>query len=289
MPKTHAIHHTTPHPQYPQSLPPLTGCPSSLIQQDVDRVVDLPQHRQELRVVEEAGVVADVVNKGGQVAQLATVDVDLLLHQVVALRAVCKREKPVIHCCHHHRHHPKCAGGQQYFSCLPSTFPISQATVVAVVTINISNITSHCCHHQHFQYHKPPLSPSTFPKSQTTVVCYCQSHLGLSCVTTCQHQQEHQGDSQMFCAASLCGDHLLSLAGAAISIIFVVTEVLSQQTCVCHDKHMFVTTKHVFCRNKSMPATTKLLSQQNYVCHDKTIVTTKILSQHMFVRTKVLS
>ena len=30
---------------------------------------------------------------------------------------------------------------------LPLTFPISQATVVAVVTINISSITSHCCHH----------------------------------------------------------------------------------------------------------------------------------------------
>ena len=30
---------------------------------------------------------------------------------------------------------------------LPLTFPISQATVVAAVTINISSITSHCCHH----------------------------------------------------------------------------------------------------------------------------------------------
>ena len=50
----------------------------------------------------------------------------------------------------------------------------------------------------------------------------------------------------------------------------------------CRNK-TFVTTKHVFCCNKSMLAVTKLLSQQNHVCHDKraccdkTFVVTKII------------
>ena len=51
----------------------------------------------------------------------------------------------------------------------------------------------------------------------------------------------------------------LSLAGAATSIIFVATKVLSRQTHVCHNKHMFVATKHIFCCDKSMLAMTKLL------------------------------
>ena len=55
----------------------------------------------------------------------------------------------------------------------------------------------------------------------------------------------------------------LSLAGAAISIIFVATKVLSRQIRVCRDKIMFVATK--LC-----------LSRQNYVCCDK----------HTFVATK---
>ena len=38
----------------------------------------------------------------------------------------------------------------------------------------------------------------------------------------------------------------------------------------CCDKHLFVMTEHVFCRDKGMPlASTTLLSQQNYVCRDK--------------------
>ena len=77
--------------------------------------------------------------------------------------------------------------------------------------------------------------------------------------------------------------------GAATSIIFVTTKVLSWQTQVCHDKHLswqmyichdkkyaccenyfgFVTTKHTFC-HKSMLVATKLLLWQNYVCRDKT-------------------
>ena len=51
----------------------------------------------------------------------------------------------------------------------------------------------------------------------------------------------------------------LSLAGSAVSIIFVATK-------VCHDRHVFVATKPVFGRDKSMLAATKLLSGQNYVC-----------------------
>ena len=110
----------------------------------------------------------------------------------------------------------------------------------------------------------------------------------------------------------------LSLAGAATSIIFVTTKVVSRHTCLsqqtyfcrnksfvvtniccdkhnftatnilslqayfCHDKHVFVSTKHIFCHDKSMLVATKLLSwqtqqifvvtivllQQKYFCHD---------------------
>ena len=64
------------------------------------------------------------------------------------------------------------------------------------------------------------------------------------------------------------------MAGAATGIIFLVT-------------------KHVFCRDKSMPAAIKRLSRQNYVCRDKAFVTklnfccTKLLSrQAHFCRDK---
>jgi len=66
----------------------------------------------------------------------------------------------------------------------------------------------------------------------------------------------------------LCLDcHSLSVAGAATSLIFVATKVLSWQTLlwqthVCRDK------THLWC-DKSMLALTKLLSWQNYVCRDK--------------------
>ena len=48
-----------------------------------------------------------------------------------------------------------------------------------------------------------------------------------------------------------CHHGLPSLEGAATSVIYVVTKVLSQQTCVCHDKRMPVVTKvlcllHIF-------------------------------------------
>ena len=62
----------------------------------------------------------------------------------------------------------------------------------------------------------------------------------------------------------------LSLAGAATSIIFIATNVSSQQTGVCHNKNMFVVTKHVICHNESMLVATNLtLLQQKYACHDK--------------------
>ena len=54
---------------------------------------------------------------------------------------------------------------------------------------------------------------------------------------------------------------IVSLAGAAASIMFVATNVLSPQTHVCHNKHMFVVTKHIlFCRDKIMFVVTKVLS-----------------------------
>ena len=37
---------------------------------------------------------------------------------------------------------------------------------------------------------------------------------------------------------------------------------------VCHDRHVFVTTKHIFCCDRSMLVVTVCLLWQNYVCHD---------------------
>ena len=88
----------------------------------------------------------------------------------------------------------------------------------------------------------------------------------------------------------VCGiTGLVSLVGAATSIIFAVT-------------------KHIFCRDKSMLVITKCLSGQIYfvatnICHDKHNFVEKIvlswqayfccdntcLSQQIFVTTKVLS
>ena len=73
----------------------------------------------------------------------------------------------------------------------------------------------------------------------------------------------------------------VSLAGVATSIIFVATNILSQQ-CLCRsksfvmpaircDKHKltFVTTKHIFCHDKHNFVTAKVLSQQAYFCCNK--------------------
>ena len=92
----------------------------------------------------------------------------------------------------------------------------------------------------------------------------------------------------------------LSLTGAALSIIFVMTKVWIRQT--------HVMTKHIFCHDKSMLIMTKLLSWQNatntclswqnYACIDKitfvatnichTCVVTKTFchDRHIFVVTK---
>ena len=56
------------------------------------------------------------------------------------------------------------------------------------------------------------------------------------------------------------GQSLLSLAGAATSIIFVVRKLLSRQTRVCHDKSMLLETKLLLRQTR--------LSRQNF-CHDK--------------------
>ena len=56
----------------------------------------------------------------------------------------------------------------------------------------------------------------------------------------------------------------------------------------CHDEsfvvtntfvmtHLSVTTKHIFCRDKSMLVGTKLLSRETYFCHDRTFVMTNII------------
>ena len=60
----------------------------------------------------------------------------------------------------------------------------------------------------------------------------------------------------------------------------------------CHEYHfcrdrsflyVFVSTKHVFCCDKSMLAAAKLLLRQNYVCRDKTfVVTDTCLSQQAY-------
>ena len=55
-----------------------------------------------------------------------------------------------------------------------------------------------------------------------------------------------------------------------------------------HDKHVFVATKHVSCRDKSMLVTTKLLSWQNIFCHDKKYACCDKHDKY-FVATKVLS
>ena len=84
--------------------------------------------------------------------------------------------------------------------------------------------------------------------------------------------------------AWMASGHGLSLAETATSIIFVATKVLSRQIFVatnitlsrqkfCRDKHTFVATKHVFCRNKSMLVNlfTKRLSRQAYFVATKDV------------------
>ena len=81
--------------------------------------------------------------------------------------------------------------------------------------------------------------------------------------------------------------------------IFVTAKVVLWQTCVCHDKHVSVMTKHTFCHDKSMLVTTKdlfatntILLQQNF-CRDKLTfiaINMFVLRQNTsFVATKVCS
>ena len=81
--------------------------------------------------------------------------------------------------------------------------------------------------------------------------------------TTCLSRQKYA------CRDEFCRDK-------SMLVVFVVTKLLSRQAYFCHDKHVFVETKYVFCRDKSMLVATKLLSRQAYFCHDK----------HVFVETK---
>ena len=71
----------------------------------------------------------------------------------------------------------------------------------------------------------------------------------------------------------------LSTARAAISMIFIATNIfcrdkhiLSRQAYFCRDKHVYVATKDVFCRNKSMLVATKKMSRQTCVCHATSIL-----------------
>ena len=83
-----------------------------------------------------------------------------------------------------------------------------------------------------------------------------------------------------------CTRTWLALAGAATSIIFAATNILSWQN------HVFVTTKDVFCRDKSRLVATKHLLQffcrdkimfaAANICCDKSFVTTKLLSQQAY-------
>ena len=94
-----------------------------------------------------------------------------------------------------------------------------------------------------------------------------------------------------------------SLTRVARNIIFVATQVLSRQTCVCHDKtrllsqqkyaccdKTFVSTKNYVCHDKTFVAT-KLCLYATNICHDKSFVTTKIFlrDKHNFVATKLVS
>ena len=68
----------------------------------------------------------------------------------------------------------------------------------------------------------------------------------------------------------------VSLAGAATSVIFAKTKVLSWRTCLLW--------QILFCRNK-----TRLLWQQMYACCDKTFVVTNICRNKTFVVTNICS
>ena len=105
------------------------------------------------------------------------------------------------------------------------------------------------------------------------------------------------------CNSHAMKSHQLSLVGAATSIIFVVTKVLSQQTCVCHDKTHLLSQQKYACRNKKIfllrqnlwqifvATNTKIFfrDKHNFVCIGAILfVTTKLLSRQIFVVTNIV-
>ena len=80
-----------------------------------------------------------------------------------------------------------------------------------------------------------------------------------------------------------------SLVEAATSIISVVTKVLSWQAYFCHNKHVFVMTKHVFCHDKSMLVVPKIIccDKHNFVATSIFLLWQKTCP--VFVATKLLS
>ena len=75
---------------------------------------------------------------------------------------------------------------------------------------------------------------------------------------------------------------------AATSIFFVATNVLSRQTRACRLKHVFVSTKHVFCRDKSTLVATKISWQQKDVAINVLWLQTRVCRHKTFVATKMI-
>ena len=77
------------------------------------------------------------------------------------------------------------------------------------------------------------------------------------------------------------------IGGSCRKYHFFTTKVLSQQTRVCRDKHVFITTKHVFCRDRDKSIFVAL-PLQKYVCiilsRQKTCFFAR---KHVFVATQL--
>ena len=89
----------------------------------------------------------------------------------------------------------------------------------------------------------------------------------------CDFQERHSDRTQNDkIAQSRSAQRCLAITGGrSTSIIFVTTNT--------RDKHVFVATKHVFCRDKNMLVVINFLSRQNYVSRDKDVfVVTKLSS-----------
>ena len=128
-------------------------------------------------------------------------------------------------------------------------------------------VTGGSCHKYHFCCDKSFVATNTCLSWQT-LVCHNKtpvlSRQKYACHNIFLSRQTCLPRQAYFC-------HNKRHVCHAASIIFVATKVLLQQTHVCRDKHLFVTTKHMFCHDKSMLVTT-------YFCHDK----------HMFAAASIL-